>query len=185
MRILACDPAMANFGMAKFDLEIASLDLTLLKLRLVQTEKATGKVVRQNSDDLRRAIDISDAFHEEVKDCDYVFAEIPSGAQSARASYGFGMQVGILATSPAPIIQVMPSETKMAAVGKKTASKAEIITWASELYPKAEWIRVRGKPTGKLVNDNEHLADACAIAHAGLLTDEFRRLRTMLVRAAA
>lgn len=185
IKVLAVDPSMRNFGMAKFSLDMNTLDLDLLNLRLAKTESLAGKTVRKNSDDLRRATEIKMAFFEEVADCMYVFAEIPSGAQSARASYGFGMQVGIIACSPAPVIQVMPLETKIASVGRKSASKEEMINWATERYPDGNWLRARGKSTGAFTADNEHLADACGIAHAGLLTDEFRRTISIARKMAA
>jgi hypothetical protein len=184
LKILAVDPSMRNFGMAKFDLPLDTLELKLLKLRLVQTETLAGKTVRKNSDDLRRAQEIAGAFFDEVDDCDFVFAEIPSGAQSARAAYGFGMQVGIIGACTRPVIQVMPLETKRASVGSKTATKDEMIEWAVRTFPSDQWLRARNKPTGALVKDNEHLADACGIAVAGLLTDEFRRSLVMFRKAA-
>lgn len=162
--------------MARFILDLKTMELDLRWLSLVTTEKDGNKRVRQNSDDLKRAQILSRAFMKEVETAEYIFAEIPSGAQSARAALGFGMQIGILAGANKPIIQVMPTETKIAAVGKKTATKQEIIEWAANKYPNAEWLRVKRKGQMVLTDANEHLADACAIAEAGVLTDEFQRV---------
>lgn len=186
IKILAADVGFQNFGMAKFALDIESLELELLYIKLVETRpetKANGrKVVRKNSDDLRRAKVVWEGFERECRDVALVFAEVPSGAQNARAALGFGMMIGILGASPRPIIQVMPSETKEAAIGRtKNVEKPEMIAWATALYPQADWKLVARNTArqkkGDFHDDNEHCADACGIAHAGILTDEFRRLR--------
>ena len=70
---------------------------------------------------------------------------------------------------------MQPNETKLATVGTRTASKAEMISWATDLYPKAPWIK-RG---AKFTLANEHLADALAVGHAGVKTDQFSQLLAM------
>jgi Holliday junction resolvasome RuvABC endonuclease subunit len=181
------DPAFANFGMALFKadlskLHLESLDLDLIDLKLIKTERGVSKQVRQNSDDLRRAREITDQFQNFAKRSRIGFTEVPSGAQSARAAYAFGLTVGIIAASPIELIQVQPFETKLATVGTKTASKEEMIEWAVEKYPEGPWIRNtrNGKNHGKIVDANEHLADAVAVAHAGIKTDQFKQLVALL-----
>lgn len=169
------DPALANFGVARLNLDLTTLKFTIKDLTLIETESRKGKTVRQNSDDLRRCKEIVTKYHELLKPCIIAFAEIPTGAQSARAMYAFGASVGMIASCPVPLIQVQPTETKLATVGTKTASKEEMIEWASEAYPDAPWLRKAGRILGK----NEHLADAVAIAHAGIQTDQFRQLLAM------
>lgn len=177
--ISAFDPALSNFGMARLTLDLQTLKMEVIQLKLVTTERQVTKQVRQNSDDLRRAKELAREFHEFAALTAIAFAEVPTGAQSARAMYAFGVAVGLLATCPVPLIQVQQSETKLATVGTKTASKAEMIEWAVETYPDAPWIT--HKRAGKTVvgNKNEHLADALAIAHAGVKTDQFQQLRAM------
>lgn len=180
IRCGSIDPSMRNFGMAKIDLDLATLKISVVDMKLIETEKRAGKQVRKNSDDLRRSQEINVAFHDFVSDCRFVFAEIPTGAQSAAAMFSFGLVVGILGGCPKPLIQVQPFETKLATVGTKTASKEEMIEWAEETYPDAPWIRLRGRMTLK----NEHLADALAVSHAGVNTDEFRRMIALYRQAA-
>lgn len=175
IQIAGADPALANFGIARMTLDLHDLSLQLNSLDLTTTEKMTGKVVRQNSDDLRRAVELTAAFQKGVEGCAVCFAEIPSGSQHSRSALGFGIAIGVLAGSPVPIIEVMPLETKLATVGKKTASKQEMIDWAVSQYPDGDWIKSRGKIT----QANEHLADACAIVHAGIRTPEFTRLLSL------
>jgi hypothetical protein len=69
----------------------------------------------------------------------------------------------------------------MAAVGTKTASKPEMIEWGMEEYPSAPWKLRKFKGSTIPTADNEHLADACAIAKAGIQLQEFRQLRAMWI----
>lgn len=172
----SADPAMVNFGIARLTLDLDTLDIAVDDLILLRTENEAGKTVRKNSDDLRRAMVLREGFHDAVRDCACLFAEIPTGAQSARAAFGFGLAIGVLASSPIPIIQVQPFETKLATVGTKTASKEEMMEWAYERHPDAPWRTRKFKGKTLKTNDNEHLADACAIAEAGIRTQQFRQL---------
>jgi Holliday junction resolvasome RuvABC endonuclease subunit len=188
--VAGVDPALANFGIARMQLDLDTLDLSLERVRTITTEKLAGKnkVVRQNSDDLRRAQELHDGFHEELQGCVVAFAEIPSGTQHARSALGFGVAIGVLASCKIPIIQVMPIETKMASVGVKTAEKCDIIAWAAALYPNIEWQTyqrevLKGskvlRKKGGLHGDNEHAADSCAVVHAGIRTPEFKQLMAL------
>lgn len=182
MHVAGVDAALRNMGIVRGLITLGEPGITRIdSMELIVTEKATGKTVRQGSDDLRRARELHQAFQTSVKECRVVFAEVPSGGQSARAVYGFGIAVGILSSCPVPIIQVMPTEAKLAAVGTKTASKDEMIEWATATYPDAPWLRTRGKVDGAYTAANEHLADACAIIHAGIKTDQFKQLLAMLM----
>jgi Holliday junction resolvasome RuvABC endonuclease subunit len=179
IRVAGIDPSLRNMGIVRMMLKLDTLETTIQEMELFETEKLSGKTVRQNSDDLRRATELYNGMIRMTADCNLVFAEIPTGAQSARAALSFGIAIGIMSACPIPLIQVQPSETKLATVGTKTASKQEMIEWAGEAYPKAPWLtrKLHGKQV--LVDKNEHLADACAIIHAGIKTDEFQRLRSI------
>ncbi len=170
--VVSFDPSFANFGMALLILDLDDLSFTIEELKLVRTERQVTKQTRQNSDDLRRSQELVREFHAFAKKGRIGFTEVPTGAQSARAMYAFGVSVGVLASCPVPLIQVQPFETKLATVGTKTASKEEMIEFATDAYPDAPWIR----RAGKLVNHNEHLADAVAVAHAGIKTVQFKQL---------
>ena len=188
IRVAGIDPSLCNFGIARMLLDRDTLELKLERIRTIETEPQRGskKVVRQNSDDLRRAKLLHEAFQEELKDCVIGFTEVPSGSQHSRSALGFGISIGILASSPIELIEVMPVETKLASVGSKTAEKPEIIAWAAERYPDAGWQRyekdtknkkgVIVNRAGDLHGDNEHAADACAVIHAGIRTPEFKHL---------
>lgn len=186
IRIAGVDPSLTNTGLSKFEYNMGTGDLKLIGLSLIETEKLTTKSVRQNSDDLRRVQVIYRGMAAWLQDCTFFFGEIPTGAQSARAAYAFGMVLGLIGSfsTKRPLIQVQPSETKMAAVGTKTASKEEIIEWATETYPDGDWLRAKTKGVERFIAKNEHMADACAIVHAGLRTEEFLRTTAVLKLAA-
>lgn len=177
--IAGIDPGFVNFAVARMYLDLDSLALSVDDLILFKTENQADKTIRKNSDDLRRAIELRDQFHTAVAGCRIGFAEIPSGAQDHNAAKGFGICIGLLAGSPIPILQVQNFQAKLAAVGTKTASKDEMIEWAMEEHPDAPW-KMR-KLKGNLVptKDNEHTADACAIAKAGTGLQEFKQLLAM------
>lgn len=182
IRLLSCDPALANWGLARLIVDPASLEIEVVDLKLVKTESEAGKTVRKSSDDYRRAQEAYGAALLWAMSSDIITAEVPSGSQSSRASLGAGMSIGLLAALGVqkPLIQVSPVEAKKAVTGRKTASKDEMIAWATSRYPDAPWIRARGS-SGRLVDANEHLADALAIAHAGVRTAEFRSAMGMLL----
>lgn len=176
IRVIGIDPSLRNFGYAKADLNIDTMQLTNMDLILVSTQPgANKKTVRQNSDDIRSAKEQSDEMHRHAKGAQIAFVEVPVGSQSARAMASYGICCGILGGITQPMIQLNPSEVKMAAVGSKTATKEEMIEWAVALYPDAPWLR----SGGRVIARNEHLADACGAIHAGLLTADFQAVIRM------
>jgi Holliday junction resolvasome RuvABC endonuclease subunit len=189
--VAGIDPAMANTGIARMKMDLETFQLSLDEIILISTDKRADKKkqIRQNSDDLRRGRELFSLLHKAVAGCSVCFAEVPSGAQHARSAFGFGMAVMALASIPVPLIEIQPEETKIASVGSRTAGKPEIIAWAAQRYPHAPWLRYqkevlkKGKilrKVGDLHDDNEHTADACAVAHAGIASRQFQDLVSML-----
>jgi hypothetical protein len=189
--VAGIDPSLTHTGIAKATLDIDTGLVTVTKVLCVATEGDTGKTVRRNSDDLRRSGLIAKAIYEEVADCDVIFSEVPTGAQSSRAAFSFGMVIGILAAvihSPGfkpAFIQVLPHQVKSAIPGgSKNTSKEEIIDWAVTSWPQAGWLDMKGRKyefAGMKLNANvEHPADACAAINAGLLTDDFKNLLALI-----
>lgn len=181
--VAAEDPSLRNWGLVKAEIDLSSMEIRILDLKLIQTEKESSKMVRVASDDLRRCQTILRerlAWH---KGCSFAFCEIPSGSQSARGAKGEGMCLGLLAASAVPVIQVQQNETKL--VVRKNASKDEMIEWAYGAFPALPWItHASAKRPGKLTDANEHLADAVAVLHAGVRLDSFRTATSMMLRAA-
>lgn len=198
IRAIGIDAAFANMGLARVTIDpdrqgaVWGKYVQVVDLTLVSTEAQDKKVVRKNSDDLRRAIELHRALHAYLEDAQVVFAEIPSGAQSAAAAKYLGAALGILASIPIPIIEVSPLESRLAVTGgaKRKVSKEEAMAWASKHWPDAPWVRharggqVKGKggkvkgawKAGDLQNCNEHLADALATIAAGTRTPAFQQL---------
>lgn len=182
LTVVGIDPSLRNMGFSKGVIDLDTGDIVSVDLVLVETEadKKNAKVVRKNSDDLERARLLHEAIQKHTKGYSIAFVEVPVGSQSARAMASYGICVGVLASCPIPMVQVTPNEVKMATVGIKTATKEQMIEWASQTHPTAPWLTVKRKGVIEMVNKNEHLADATAAIHAGVLTDQFRQLSAMM-----
>lgn len=180
LKLLAIDPALRNVGLARLIVTEGRLEVD--ELILVQTENEAGKTIRKNSDDLRRASEAYAQMQAQAEWAQVIAAEIPSGTQSARGAMSNGISLGLLAAlgTQRPLIQVSAAEAKKVATGRKTASKDEMIQWATKLHPQAAWKRLRDKPDGRLLDSNEHLADAVAIGLAAINTPEFRAAIAMM-----
>lgn len=182
IRVLGLDAAFSNCGMAVAEVDVAFAEAPIIRatrLHLVSTkaDSAGKKVVRKNSDDLRRTREVASAIRDVIlqEKIDLVCVEVPMGAQSARAAWALGIVVGILGSVQTPLIEVSPREVKLV-TGDKLAEKEDMIKWASETYPALNWPRTTG-PTPRIVAGKaEHLADALAAIHAGVGTEEFKRL---------
>lgn len=188
LNVLAIDPSLQNFGMVKGYIDISDEDFPFVIEKMLLQEskgadKSTAKAVRKNSDDIRRARSLHKGMQEMLKDVHMVFVEVPVGSQSARSMASYGICIGLLGSIGKPMIQVTPTEVKLAAVGNKTASKQEMIDWATSAYPDAPWLTRKIKGKVELVAKNEHLADACGAVHAGILTDQFMQAVAILAAA--
>lgn len=93
-----------------------------------------------------------------------VMAEIPYGAQSARAAWSLGVSIGIIAA----LAYNLPSHKKFIGVkpgAVKTAlglrSKRDIINWAVAEHPDLNWYH--GKSGAITIDVNNHMADAIGI----------------------
>lgn len=177
--VLGVDPSLRNTGMA-----VALVDteqnkiVEIVNLILARTQPGP-KTQRKSSADFEAASAISATIKQTVQEYEpkIVFAEIPSGTQSARASFALGITLGIMATmSPKPI-EVTAHQVKMQSVGIRTATKGEMIDWGTKMYPDAPW---QTTALGRILNSNEHLADACGVIHAGLITPEWEVIKNLL-----
>jgi Holliday junction resolvasome RuvABC endonuclease subunit len=177
MVIAGIDPSLSNFGLAKGAYENGHFDLTHISLAETQPD-SKNKQVRKNSQDLLRASTLHKATKEWLSDVDLVIAEVPVGSQSARAMASYGVCIGLLASLDKPLIQVMPNEVKIAAVGNKLATKEDMINWAAQLYPTMPWLTQKRQGITYMVKKNEHIADAVGAIHAGLASDTFKQLLT-------
>lgn len=183
IKIVGIDPALSNCGFAIGEFDTNTNKYDIKKIKLIQTEPTKSKQLRKSSDDIARSQKVAKEFYESTKDAHFVFVEIPTGAQSARAAFSFGVVTGIVAAasvSPSTkwrLIQLTPTEVKQAIPdGSRNTAKQEIMEWAEKTFPNVGWEK-RG---GKLINKMEHPADACAIINAGVRHDDFLNSMTIL-----
>lgn len=192
LQIAGIDPSLRNFGFAKGFYDITERLFKVTGIDLQQTESESGKTVRKSSDDLRCAGLQHQATQKWISGSNVVFAEVPSGAQSARAAFGLGIAVGVLGgvgniggDFRGRLIQVTPLDVKRLAVGSKNASKHEMIEWAMDMWPELPWLTRKVKGEVVPIEKNEHMADACAAINAGIVTDEFLTLVEAIKNIAA
>jgi Holliday junction resolvasome RuvABC endonuclease subunit len=191
LKIIGMDPSLSNFGFAKATLDPATMLYTVDELVLVKTEnekdKKLKKTVRKNSEDLERARALYEGMIEACQGATLAIAEVPVGSQSARAMASYGVCVGVLAACPIPLIQVTPSEVKLAGTGYKSGTKDEMIEWAMNKFPAANWLLTKRGGQMVPVAANEHLADAVGAIEAGLKTDQLKQAIALMrgLRAAA
>lgn len=187
IRVAGFDPSLRNLGIVIADVDISQPDypFTVVRMELAQPkdEATKAKTVRKNSDDLRRAVQLHKAFAQACQEVAFAFVEVPVGSQSSRAMASYGICIGILASCPVPMIQLSPTEVKVAGTGIKTATKQEMIEAMRDAHPYAKWLTRKFKGEIVLMDSNEHLADAMAAIKAGLQTDEFRMTAAMLRNA--
>lgn len=157
-RFLAIDGALNNFGLA-VGYVVDSQTIYIESIDIVSPPKRTN---RKRADDAARARVIATRVRELSSKVNIVFAEQAIGSRSAAAAWSLGVALGIIASIDRPIVLVAPNEAKK--IVKNYADKKEIIKWAVQKYPKLAWRKTKA---GRLLNINEHAADAIAIAHAG------------------
>lgn len=180
IRVVGQDPSLRNWGLAMGRYNLVTKSLVIEQLTLINPVLPTGKQVRQNSVDLESAYQLYQGAITAVQDADAVFVEVPVGSQSARAMASYGVCVGVLGALRAngvPFFEVTPSEVKLAATGTKTATKQEMIQWATRAHPEAPWPRYLQK--GNMIVSEakaEHMADAVATIYAGLASNPFKQM---------
>jgi Holliday junction resolvasome RuvABC endonuclease subunit len=178
IKLIGLDPALRNIGIAVGEYYLRNDVVRMQEIKLLTSENDKSKLVRRNSDDLRRARELNDGVQKMIAqhECKFLIAEVPTGTQSARGAMSNGIMIGLLAASSIPVIEVLPHEVKFAAVGHKFAAKQEMIEWAMARYPHLPWRKRKSKGVAVATADNEHLADACATIEAGILTEQFRNI---------
>ena len=184
IRVCGMDPSLRNWGLAAGTFDLDTKKVEVKRLGLVCPVLPTGKQVRQNSLDLESAMQVYQSAVATAVDADAVFVEIPVGSQSARAMASYGICVGVLGSLRAanvPFFEVTPTEVKLAAVGIKTATKEQMIKWATSKHPEANWPTYKEKGAVLLSEAKaEHMADAVAAIYAGIACNTFQQLLPMM-----
>lgn len=180
LRVVGFDPSMRNWGIVAGRYDTSTQLFTPSTIRVVQTEKSANKQVRVSHSDLVSATKICEGIKPFVDGCDLIFVEVPVGSKSSAAMKSYGMCLGILGAVNAtgkPMFELTPKEVKMAAVGNPEATKSQMIQWAYSKYPHLDWPTKTVKGVVTVVESKaEHMADAISAIHAGLQSDQFRKL---------
>jgi Holliday junction resolvasome RuvABC endonuclease subunit len=179
--VLGMDPSLRHWGLAEANLDLTDGVLSTPVGSIVEPTNLTGKNIRVNTNDQWLAEQLSIPVLEACRKAKAIFVEVPVGSQSARAMASYGICVGILGAVRAlgiPYIQVMPAEVKRVFTGRVTASKKQMIEQLIEFYP--DVVLPKGKAPNKYGDKSEHIADATAAIHSGVLTSEFQTLLRIL-----
>ena len=184
VNVVGFDPSLSNWGIACGTLDTDTLTIRITHIERVSPIPLKGKDIRNNSKDLHRAEQLAKRALEIGKQAQVMFVEVPVGSQSARSMASYGICVGILSAlraSGIPFLEVTPTAVKVAATGRVTATKKQMIDWASTLYPYADWPTYKRNGETKITEDAaEHIADAIGAIHAGLDSPEFQRMLPLL-----
>jgi Holliday junction resolvasome RuvABC endonuclease subunit len=186
--MLGIDPGLSNTGYA-----VALVDpkarkiVKTLELGTILTERETNKTIRRTSDDLRRARKIHRELREVVDRHAISLAacEMQSTTPYKRISLNFGVTLGVIASFDFYLVEMLARDVKKAVTGDRDAPKEKIIRWALELT-RGDDVRW---PTSARQNRMdlsyrarhvtlaaEHQADALAVIHAALQSDQMQDL---------
>lgn len=185
IRAISIDPSLRNTALSLVEIPVGKIDLTpedvtVIDTILIETEKEKTKTVRQNSDDLRRSREINKTLRQWEEKASLAFAEIPSGAQNARAALSFGVAIGFLGSLSIPVIEVQPNDRGMVVANRRSVSKHEVITWAVKNFPSVNWKMRKSKGVLVPVDANEHVADSLAILIAGTRKPQYADMAKMM-----
>lgn len=175
VNLLGLDPSMNNWGIAAATWDDQE-GLVIHDLHVIQPKELKGKH-RKNAKDVHHAEQLIAGLVDYLDDVDIVVAEVPVGSQSAAAMKGYGMCVAVVAMInqylERPVIAVSPQDVKEV-VGNPEASKREMVDWAYELHPEANWPKYK-QHNQMLISyaKAEHMADSIAALYAGSYTDQF------------
>lgn len=176
IKILSIDPALRNFGMAKFDYDVLTDTLYNIHLDIAHTKAFIKRKeyglknyrIAEAYHDLKEIRGLYDKLKENLVGVDLVFAEAYIGGRTSPSLKGLVVAFTLLTIIDAPIIFVSPQDAKIVAGTncRYTAiTKKDVIKWAKDKWPDLNWYRRQ--------NQNEHVADALAVACAGLQSEPF------------
>lgn len=179
IKVVGLDPSLRNWGMAIGTYDTETKELNISDVSTSCPVLPDTKQSRVNSLDLESARQHFNQIFADCRDAQAVFVEVPVGSQSARAMASYGICVGVLGALKGmgiPFYEVTPTEVKMASVGSKKASKAEMIKWAINKHPEAPWPYYKEHGLQVLSEAKaEHQADALGAIYAGLKLTSFEQ----------
>ncbi|RYF46803.1 MAG: hypothetical protein EOO38_13390 [Cytophagaceae bacterium] len=194
LRMLGLDPGLTNTGFAVADVDMDQRKIKrVIDLGLLKTERNILLSVRRTSDDLRRAQEIYQALHRIASDLkvDVIAVEMVTTTPYRRPNISFGVMIGVVAGLQLPVFEVLPYEAKAAAVGKRDATKKDMVHWALKTCGEhVTWPTSAKSNKWGLMHDGsfvtlqaEHQADALAMIHGALHTEQFRLSAALFANA--
>lgn len=180
LSVCGFDPSLRHWGIAEGIYDLQTNQIYISSISVIEPILNTGKQTRQNSLDVESGLQLFTGAYNASKSCQFIFAEVPVGSQSSRAMCSYGLCTGVLGSLKAmglPLVEVTPTEVKMASVGSKTATKTEMIQWAFAKHPNVGWPMHNKKLSASKA---EHMADAIAAIYAGIKTPAFLQLLNTL-----
>lgn len=177
--VLGMDPSLRHWGLSEANLDLTLGTLSLPIGSIVEPVDLKGKNIRVNMNDQWLAEQLAKGVIPAARRAKAIFVEVPVGSQSARAMASYGICVGLLGAIRAlgiPYFQITADENKRVFSGKKNATKREMIDALVGHYP--AMILPQGK--GQVGDKAEHIADATASIHSGVLTPEFQTVLEIL-----
>lgn len=156
--IMAHDPSIRAWGWA-----VIGTTGKVLKAGCIKTEcDAKKRRIRKGDDNVRRINEINIRLLQIIKryKVGVLISEQPHGSQSASAAMSLGMVIGMLQTvsdcMELPLEWYSEGDSKLALLGRRSASKGETIEGISRVYV-VPWTGVGYK--------DEAIADAMSIYH--------------------
>lgn len=177
IKIAGLDASMSNWGICIGTVDLDEGYLVIDSVHLVKPLKLkSDKKTRQNIKDVLLSQHLYTENIRLLQDIDIICAELPVGSQSARASAGYGICMGIIgalnATLP-EIIIVTPQAVKKV-VGKKDATKLEVIDWVLDHHPEVNFPTYKQNGVEYIsATQAEHMADATVAIYAASLHPTF------------
>lgn len=174
IKVVGFDPSMSNWGIATGLYDSSSKELKITDLAVISPKLLSKEKKRQNHKDLIRAEHLArKVFETIIVDVPaHIFVEVPHGSQSARAMASYAMCLGVLGSCRAlgwNFTELSELQVKMASVGKRKATKDEMIDWAISRHSNAPWPTYRRNGKSEITKAKaEHMADAVATIYAGL-----------------
>lgn len=160
--ILSNDPSITAWGWVVIDIQ----DQVVLEAGCIKTIPNHKKLrIRKGDDTTRRISEINQALLHVFKkyDVKYILSELPHGSQSAVGAVMIGIVTGIVQTfadiKGIGIEWYSEADSKMCNLGKRAATKDEMITAIDKLYA-MPWTNIGYK--------DEAMADAMAVYHTAL-----------------
>ena len=169
MNILTNDPSFTAWGWAIVDEADNVIDQGCIKT----TPDIKKKRIRKSDDRIRRSEEIISRLYNLVDayKVELILSEIPHGSQNSQAAVMIGIVIGILTTLSfsrnIPLETYSEQDAKRALLGKKAATKDDVIEAISKLY-EVDWTNTK--------YIDESIADALAIHNVALQQSQLLKM---------